>query len=282
MKAKISSEVLDSLRITKIEGQEEVADYANFSIIPSIILRSDKISPTEKLVFSLLFTFNHSGKPFFGSNEFIAASIGKSVKTIQKTLASLEKYGLLQREYSRGDSNLGRTKISIVDMVSMGNDGYFRNEVGPYLKNRVAPPQKQGGTPPQERGHTNIQYTKKDTSYAKTKISENNHQYLLVQKLWNQRNPRAQVRSMRSLQNNLDYQLEEYGLENILLAIRKRGRCSEFFQDINLTVLLRKKNRQGEPANYIQAILDTPILPEMEDDMKKEVKQFLAENRENV
>lgn len=82
-----------------IEGQEEAQDYVAFSQMPTKIMSHTELTPNEKMAFSLIYTFNHNHKKFFGSNEFIAASLNLSTGTAANILNSLIKKGWLVAEY---------------------------------------------------------------------------------------------------------------------------------------------------------------------------------------
>lgn len=152
MNLKVQQEQKSGMSVTTIEGTQDAGDFVKFSVIPSMILKDPNLNASEKLVYCVIYTFNSNAKPFFGSNQFIAQSVGLAEVTIQTILNKLENKGYIKREYVDGESIKGRKSIIIT---------YPPTKV-PCLENEVDLPRRQGTPLPRNRDHTNKGITKKD------------------------------------------------------------------------------------------------------------------------
>lgn len=115
--------------VTTIAGQETLRDFARWSTMPSVILSSTELTANEKLVYMFVFTFNTNHRDMFGSNGFIASSVGLKQGTVANIISSLIKKKYLVGKY-RDLTRRERLSIDIdwdrfhwrVKGVSLGNE----------------------------------------------------------------------------------------------------------------------------------------------------------------
>jgi len=130
MNITIIQEYQDSLRITTIEGKETASDSSRFSVMPTWVMESRILTPNEKLIYSLLHTFNTNAKSFYGSNDFIARSVGLTESGVQSVLNKLEGRGLIKRHYEEGQPIKGRKSIETFEPIYDGRQTYLRSSIG--------------------------------------------------------------------------------------------------------------------------------------------------------
>lgn len=80
----------------------------SFSIIPNFILADKRISPSDKLVYQVLFGFRMANK-CWASNEYISERTGLSIPTINRSLLTLEGLGFIFRETKTDKAGKQRT-----------------------------------------------------------------------------------------------------------------------------------------------------------------------------
>lgn len=98
--------------ITVSEQDTKIHHIGNYSQIPNWVLSDNRLSSTQKIVFSYLFTFNTQNKIAFPSNERIKETCGlKSTRTVQHSLNQLEQLGYIKRSYNQDSSLQGRESI---------------------------------------------------------------------------------------------------------------------------------------------------------------------------
>lgn len=98
--------------VTEITGKQQAHDFIPYLVADAFVLQRTDLTATDKLVHTTINSFNHNQKPFFGSNQFIADSLGISPRTVRRSLEKLESMGLLKRDLQYENNALTRKSIS--------------------------------------------------------------------------------------------------------------------------------------------------------------------------
>lgn len=98
-----------------------------FSIIPTLVLESEKLSPADKLIFSVLFGFRLTQK-CWASNDYISDKTKISIPTVNRSLKTLERYGFISRVTTQSGM-IKKREIIISDIEDIGiNLSEVRND----------------------------------------------------------------------------------------------------------------------------------------------------------
>lgn len=98
-----------------------------FSIIPTLVLESEKLSPADKLIFSVLFGFRLTQK-CWASNDYISEKTKISIPTVNRSLKTLERYGFISRVTTQ-TGMIKKREIIISDIEDIGiNLSEVRND----------------------------------------------------------------------------------------------------------------------------------------------------------
>lgn len=89
-----------------------------FSIIPTLVLESEKLSPADKLIFSVLFGFRLTQK-CWASNDYISEKTKISIPTVNRSLKTLERYGFISRVTTQSGM-IKKREIIISDIEDIG------------------------------------------------------------------------------------------------------------------------------------------------------------------
>lgn len=76
------------------------------SLIPGEVVRHPELTDTDRIIFGLLFQFRLNGKAVFPSNAWLSDAVGRSVRTIQRSLSKLQRLGLLTTRMHQGRRHL--------------------------------------------------------------------------------------------------------------------------------------------------------------------------------
>jgi DNA-binding Lrp family transcriptional regulator len=222
--------------VTEVTGSEQAMDYVPYLIADSFILQRLDLTTTDKLVHTVINSFNHNNKPFFGSNQFIADSLGIRTRTVQRSLEKLEKLNILKRALKTVDKGNIRTGISTK----------AHNEHSPPPTSSVTYPYVISDVPPTSSVTPYIQEYKQTTI-----LSENlNFELSEVVGFYNQIFGKS-ITSTKGFEKNYRYWREIHDLEVIKKAIVSASVDKFWREAMTLTVLFRKKNKNGEDVDYI-------------------------------
>ena len=101
MNIKIKQFYKDNLQITEIKGEQDATDFVRTCNIPTVSMKDPFINANQKLIIALINSFITNKKELFGSNKFIANSIGVSnPRSISNLLSDLESKGYIIREFA--------------------------------------------------------------------------------------------------------------------------------------------------------------------------------------
>lgn len=89
-----------------------------FSIIPTIVLENELLSPADKLIFSVLFGFRLTQK-CWASNNYISEKTKISIPTVNRSLKTLEKYGFISRVTTQ-EGMIKKREIVISEIEDIG------------------------------------------------------------------------------------------------------------------------------------------------------------------
>jgi predicted transcriptional regulator len=84
--------------VEKIHNEKEKIDRG-YLTIPNIIVFDNKLSFLEKFVLGVILSFQYQSQ-CTASNEWFANQFDVSVRTIERTIKSLEDYGLIERQFN--------------------------------------------------------------------------------------------------------------------------------------------------------------------------------------
>ena len=71
--------------------------HDTFSKIPTLILENENLSPSDKLIYAVIYGFK-SNENCWASNEYFSKKISISIGSVKRSLDNLEKFGFIIRE----------------------------------------------------------------------------------------------------------------------------------------------------------------------------------------
>lgn len=127
---------MDNATLQKVDGATIISEeYTgnSFVVMPDIVASSNQLTPSEKMVFSLIYSFIVNGKECIASNGYFMKRLGLSLHSVQKALNSLEKNGLIKREME-GQERKGITtsKNWYMGIAKNGIGGIAKNDIPVY------------------------------------------------------------------------------------------------------------------------------------------------------
>ncbi|MCR5137772.1 MAG: helix-turn-helix domain-containing protein, partial [Oscillospiraceae bacterium] len=85
--------------------QKEIEKFAYWAVIPGEVMRSEKLSDCEKLLYAEVSTLAQGTGYCFAGNDYIAEQMNKSERTIARGLSKLSEMGFIRIEAVHGQRN---------------------------------------------------------------------------------------------------------------------------------------------------------------------------------
>lgn len=106
-------DILNSERNLELVGADRFTQ-GGYTQVPNIILQDKALSDNGKLCFATLLSYAWSDDCCFPGQEDLAKRAGKSVRTVRRAIAELEKEGWLEiRRRGLGQTNLYRLFVAV-------------------------------------------------------------------------------------------------------------------------------------------------------------------------
>jgi hypothetical protein len=198
-----------------------------YAVIPADV-RYSSITANAKLLYGEITALCNEKGFCWANNQYFADLYNVSKISVSKWISSLVEYGFIKIEIDSSDGN--KRKIYIIPIKEKFNR---------VLKKSLRPIKE-------KFNHNNTYNNKKKTNIY------------IYQKFLDEYNTtlHRKTKSMEGWKKNAEFWLTVYSEEDILAAIREIPRDPFWKDKMDLTILFRRKNPQGESVDYIQKLLD--------------------------